>query len=111
MLLFAGDQEGYDAMTAADQQAMLAQVGAWWEQNTAAGKLKSGDQLQPPRTATTVRHRGAEREISDGPFIEAKEQVGGFAIVEVASLDEALELAKSWPAGGAVEVRPVVEMH
>jgi hypothetical protein len=46
--------------------------------------------------------------VTDGPFIEAKEVIGGFAVVDVANLDEALELAKSWP-GGDVEVRPIVE--
>ncbi|HXL60507.1 MAG TPA: YciI family protein, partial [Mycobacterium sp.] len=69
----------------------------------------SGEQLEPPKTATTVRHQDGDIYVVDGPFIEAKEHIGGFAIVEVATFDEALDLARTWPAGGSVEVRRVVE--
>jgi hypothetical protein len=71
----------------------------------------SGEQLEPPSTAKTVRHEGADRLVIDGPFIETKEHIGGFAIVEVSSIDAALELARTWPAGGAVEVRKLIEAH
>ena len=111
MLLFAGDQDAYNAMTPEDSQAMLQGVGEWWGKHSANGTIQGGEQLQPPNTAKTVRHSGGDRQVLDGPFIEAKEQVGGFAIVEVSSLDEALELARTWPAGGAVEVRPIVVQH
>ena len=111
MLLFAGDQDVYDAMTAEDSQAMLQEVGEWWGSHSADGTIQGGEQLQPPRTAKSVRHSGSDRQVLDGPFIEAKEQVGGFAIVEVASLDDALDLARTWPAGGVVEVRPIVVQH
>ena len=110
ILLFAGDQEAFDAMTPEDSQAMHGQIGDWWGKYSAAGTLVGGEQLQPPRTATTVRH-GSQPQITDGPFMEAKEQIGGYAVVNVANLDQAIELAKSWPAGGSVEVRPLVEGH
>jgi hypothetical protein len=71
-----------------------------------------GEQLQPVETATTVRVKDGETLLTDGAFIEAKEHLGGFFLVEADELDEALELAARVPAvrmGGAVEVRPVVE--
>ena len=65
--------------------------------------------MQPASTATTVRIQNGKSLVSDGPFIEAKERIGGYAIIEVAGPAEAVELAKTWPAGGTVEVRPLVE--
>jgi hypothetical protein len=71
-----------------------------------------GQQLRPLETATTVRVEGGQTLLSDGPFVEAKEHLGGYFLVEVDELDEALEIAARIPAarmGGAIEVRPVVE--
>jgi hypothetical protein len=109
LLLFAGDQEAFNAMTAEDAQAMFGQIEGWWRTHTATGTLVGGEQLLPPKTATTVRHAGADRYVIDGPYIEAKEHIGGFAIVDVATVYHAVELAKTWPAGGSVEIRQVVE--
>jgi len=109
MLLFAGDQVAFNAMQPADAQAMYSDIGRWWSLHSETGTLVGGEQLEPPKTASTVRHEGADSYVVDGPFIEAKEHIGGFAVVEVGSLDEALELARTWPAGGSVEVRRVVE--
>jgi hypothetical protein len=72
----------------------------------------AGEQLQPVETATTVRVRDGEMLLTDGPFVDAKEHVGGFLLIEADDLDAALELAARLPAarmGGAVEVRPLVE--
>jgi len=72
-----------------------------------------GEQLQPAATATTVRVEGGQTLATDGPFVETKEVLGGFYLIDVPSLDEALEFASAVPAarlGGAVEVRPIVEM-
>jgi hypothetical protein len=109
LLLFAGDQEAFNAMSPDDTQAMYGSIGSWWEKHSRAGTLVGGEQLEPPATASTVRHTTGDSYVVDGPFIEAKEHVGGFAVVSVASLDEALELARTWPAGGSVEVRRVIE--
>ena len=71
-----------------------------------------GEQLQPVETATTVRVRDGETLLTDGPFVDAKEHLGGFLLIEAADLDAALELAARIPAarmGVAVEVRPLVE--
>ena len=72
----------------------------------------SGDQLQPIETATTVRVQNGETLLTDGPFVDAKEHLGGYLLLEADDLDAALELAARIPAarmGGAVEVRPLVE--
>jgi hypothetical protein len=74
--------------------------------------IVSGEQLQPVETATTVRVQDGETLLTDGPFVDAKEHVGGFIVVDVDDLDAALAIAERIPAarmGGAVEVRPLVE--
>ena len=71
-----------------------------------------GAQLQPVATATTVRVRDGEALTTDGPFVETKEAFGGFYLIDVPNLDDALEFAATVPAarnGGAVEIRPLVE--
>jgi hypothetical protein len=95
-----------------DQAAITGQVMQWWEKHSQAGTIVGGAKLQPTSTATTVR--GADKPIvTDGPYVEAKEVLGGFGIVEVENLDAALALAKTWPLlqfGQSVEIRPVDEM-
>ena len=76
------------------------------------GVVKAGDGLQPADTATTVRFRGGEKLVTDGPFAETKEALAGYLLFEADDLDAALALAARIPAarlGGAVEVRPIVE--
>lgn len=111
MLLFAGDQATFNAMSPDESQRMYGKIGEWWARHSATGTLVSGEQLDPPATAKTVRHEGADQLVIDGPFMEAKEHIGGFAIVDVATIDEALELARTWPAGGSVEVRRLIDAH
>jgi hypothetical protein len=77
-----------------------------------AGVMAGGAGLQPPPTATTVRQRNGKRQVQDGPFADAKEQLGGFYVVDVPNLDKALEWAARCPAAssGGVEVRPNLSM-
>lgn len=96
-----------------DPAAAPAYWGAWNAYIGAlggAGVIVSGNGLQPPRTATTVRVSGGQRQVQDGPFADTHEHLGGYFIVEVASLDEALEWAARAPcaSAGSVEVRPVL---
>jgi hypothetical protein len=90
-------------------------MGAWNDYTQAlvgAGAFVAGDGLQPSATATTVlRTEDDERIVSDGPFAETKEQVGGFYVIDCANLDEALEWTKKMPVrpGNSVEVRPVMD--
>jgi hypothetical protein len=74
-----------------------------------AGIVTSGQVLQPPATATTVRFRDGQREVLDGPFAETKEMLGGYVIIEVPSIDDALTWAARSPSSstGSTEVRPV----
>ena len=74
------------------------------------GVLLAGDALYPTETATTVRVRGGERNVTDGPFAETKEQLGGFYVLDCKDLDEAIEWAAKIPGSqhGSVEVRPIM---
>jgi hypothetical protein len=74
-----------------------------------AGVYVGGDPLHPPQTGTTVRLKNGERDIQDGPYANTKEQLAGFIILELPSLDEAIEWAARCPAAaiGAIEVRPL----
>ena len=80
-------------------------VNEWFA--THADKLRGGSKLKSPETATTVRLDRGEPVIIDGPFVEGKEVVSGYAEIEVADLDEALQMVKTWPACPVVEIRPV----
>jgi hypothetical protein len=74
--------------------------------------VSPGQQLQAPEAATTVRVQGGETLVTDGPFVETKEALGGWLMFEAGDLDAAIELAARIPAarmGGAIEVRPLVE--
>lgn len=101
MLMFVGDESRRNTT-----QPPMDAVGKWWNENHDA--IKGGNRLDLSKTATTVRRVNGQMKVSDGPFIESKEQVGGYALVEVPDLDAAIALAKSWPMGD-VEVRPTVE--
>lgn len=100
MLMFVGSEDRRDP------NRVPAEVGKWWDENHAV--IKSGARLDVTKNATTVRRVNGQMKVTDGPFIEAKEQVGGYCLVDVPDLDAAIRLAKSWPAGD-VEVRPTVE--
>src|SRR3984893_13105444 len=77
-----------------------------------AGKYLSAVPLHPTATATSVQVRGDKRMVTDGPYAETREQLGGFFLVEAKDLDEAIDIASRIPGGrwGTVEIRPVVEM-
>src|ERR1051325_9206118 len=88
--------------------------GAYTEQLAASGKIRGGERLRPAASATTLRISGGKRLLSDGPFAETKEQLGGFYLVDASNLDEAVELASKMPHlqdGGSVEIRPIWEMN
>jgi hypothetical protein len=104
----AGAREAFERLSAEEQQALLDEYLAI----TRSPEVVGAGQLQPVESATTVRVQGGETLLTDGPFVDAKEHVGGYCLVEADDLDAALALAARIPAarmGGAVEVRPVVE--
>lgn len=112
IIMFAGtldEQDQWEKMPKEQLAAQYERVGKWFEEHTKAGRIVGGEELQGPSTATTIRRMNGKVTVTDGPFIESKEVLGGFAIVEVKDLDEALDMAKGWPGGSLVEVRPLVD--
>jgi hypothetical protein len=103
LLLINGDEKG-------DYPDLMPAFMAYTQELRDAGAYVDGNRLQPADTATTVRVRDGETFITDGPFIETKETLGGYFLIEAESLDEALEWAAKIPSApyGHVEVRPVV---
>lgn len=93
------------AMDEPERERAYGRVQQWFADN--AGKITHHQHLLPPQTATTIRLDRAEPLITDGPFVEGKEVVSGYAEIDVADLDEALRMARSWPACPIVEIRPI----
>jgi hypothetical protein len=94
-----------EAMDPPDRDRAFMLVGQWFVDN--ADKVKGGSKLRPPDTATTVRLDGADPVVLDGPFVEGKEVVSGYAEVEADDLDEVLAMVKTWPGCPVVEIRPL----
>ena len=110
VLLFVGtmeDQERWDSQSPEQYAAAMGAAGKWFDEYTSSGKIVGGLQLQGPQTVTSVHSENGSRVVTDGPFIESKEIIGGFAIVDVKDLAEAQAMAKSWP-GGPVNIVPAV---
>ena len=94
----------------AERQSVMDTLMGWWGRLAAEGKLKSGAQLQPPQTATTVVIDHGRSVLLDRPLMEAKEAIGGYGLVDLADLDEAVALARSYPVPDCkIEVRAIVE--
>jgi hypothetical protein len=106
-LMFYAEPGYADALSEAEREAVSAEFLALADDPRCVGAM----QLQPAETATCVRVAGGRTLMTDGPFADTKEVLGGFCLVEAANLDEAIELATRVPTtrfGGTVEVRPVV---
>jgi hypothetical protein len=110
LLLFCGSAEdaaAFRAMTPDELRVRYEQVGAWFAGHKA--RIGATGQLQGPETATSVRFGpDGPPVVTDGPYLEGKESIGGYAEIDVADLDEALAMARTWPGRGTVEIRPVV---
>jgi len=108
MLMFVSADDGWEQTASPeDVEALYARVGQWWGQHSASGAIQGGHQLQPASTATTVQPRSGL--VTDGPFLESKESVGGYAIVEASDLDAVVAMARTWPGSDRVEIRPIRE--
>ncbi|MGD0213272.1 MAG: YciI family protein [Terriglobales bacterium] len=110
-LLIFESPEAFASRDADENDPYLGAWRAYYRALVEAGVYVGGNPLQAPETGTTVRIKDGKRRVQDGPFADTKEQLGGFAILELPSLDEALEWAARCPAAviGAVEVRPLSE--
>jgi hypothetical protein len=112
LFLIGSGDKNEPAMTPAESQKILQGHVRFGEELHAAGKTVVGERLKPEGDAARVRLKGDRRHITDGPFAETKEALGGFYMFDCASKDEALEWAKKIPLreGGFVEVRPIWQM-
>ena len=110
LLLYSAEDAGPQG-----EQEMMEEMPAWFtytEELDQAGKNLGGEALLPVAMATTVQVRNGERIVTDGPFAETKEVLGGFYIIEAENLDEAMEWAEKVPAApyGSIEIRPIMEI-
>ncbi len=110
LLIYANENEEAamkpDAMT-----AMLGEYRAFTQSIIQGGQFKAGDALKPTATATTVRVRNGKIAMTDGPFAETREQLGGYYLIEAKDLDEATAIAARIPSAkhGSIEVRPIMK--
>ena len=110
MLLIYTEEGGWSALSDDDRGRMMKDYGDFTDELRSAGAMVAGDALQPTTNATTVRVRDDEQVVTDGPFAETKEQLGGYTIVEAKDLDEVLAVVARHPlvrAGFSIEVRPI----
>lgn len=113
MLLIHADPVGFAALSDTDRDAALGAYAAYTEALTKAGLIRGSHRLRPASMSTTVRVRGGKTEVLDGPFIETREQLGGYFLIDVPDLDAALSWAARCPGAshGSVEVRPIWAME
>ena len=112
MLLTYLDEKAWEAMTPAQQKAEMLKCEPHVKRLVAEQKVLDGAPLHPTSTATTLRPRAGKPLITDGPFAEAREQLGGYTLIEAADLDEAIAIAAGFMTDStlaSIEVRPVVE--
>ena len=112
LLLIYGNEAAWAAMPKEQAGAMYGQYRAFTEAITKSGNYLGGNPLQPTSTASTVRVRDGKRAVTDGPFAETKEQLGGYYLVDAKDLDEAIAFAARIPGAkvGSIEVRPILQM-
>jgi hypothetical protein len=111
MLLIYHDEPSWNAISEAEKQQVYLEYRELRSELQARGQFVTGSQLQPITTATSVRVRDGKELVTDGPFAETHEQLGGYFLIEAANLDEATSIAARIPSArtGTVEVRPLVE--
>jgi hypothetical protein len=105
-----GDEAQREAASEEDRNATSQAYGMLTQEMQQKGVLLAGEGLYPTQTATTVRVRDGERSVTDGPFAETKEQLGGFYVLDCKDLDDAIEWAAKIPGAqqGSIEIRPVM---
>jgi hypothetical protein len=109
VLMIYTSEDGWSRLTQAERDMGVAAYKAYTEALTQAGVLKGSNRLQPSSAATTVRVANGKSHVLDGPYADAKEQLGGYYIIDVADLDTAISWAARCPGAshGVVEVRPI----
>jgi hypothetical protein len=111
MCLAYEDERELNALSAGEWDTLRRETLAYVERLRKSGHLIATQALQSARTAATVQVRSGKLSVTDGPFAETKEQIGGFFMIEARDRDEAVELASQWPSAriGTIEVRPIEE--
>lgn len=109
LLLIYGDEHAFEAMTDDERHEVYAAYDNLMKELAGTGQSLAGDELAPTSTATTVQVRNGERLVTDGPFAETKEQLGGYFLIDVDDLDAAIDIAARMPTvhQGSIEVRPL----
>ena len=110
LLLIHDEEDVWENLPEEQRNEIYGRYMAYTNELRESGALVGANQLQPTSTATTVRVRDGEQVVTDGPFAETKEQLGGYYLIEADSLDDALDWAAKIPSAriGSIEVRPVV---
>jgi len=105
-----GNEELFGKMTEAEQQSIMQEYSDFTKSIAQSGHLLGGNELQPVANATTVRVRNKKRAVTDGPFAETKEQLGGYYLIEAKDLDEAIAIGARIPSArwGSIEVRGII---
>jgi hypothetical protein len=111
LLLIYQNEESWNAISETEREQIYGEYRKLREELLSRGQFVTGSQLQPITTATAVRVRNGKELITDGPFAETHEQLGGYFLVEANNLDEATSIAAKIPSArmGTIEVRPLVE--
>ena len=109
LLMLYVNEAGWGKLSKAEQERGVAAYTAYTEALTKAGVLEGVNRLQPSSSATTVRNANGKTQVLDGPYVDSKEQLGGYYLIDVPDLDAALSWAARCPASGhgVVEVRPL----
>jgi hypothetical protein len=112
LLLIYDEEKAWAKMTEPERQQIYGEYGQLTQQVKATGQWVGGSQLHPTSAATSVRVRNGKRLLTDGPFAETREQLGGYYLVEARDLDEAIGIASRIPSVrfGTIEVRPLVDV-
>ena len=110
MLLIYSNENEFGKLGAAERESMLKEYMDFSKSIAQSGNYRAGNELHPITKATTVRVRDKKRLVTDGPFAETKEQLGGYYLIEAKDLDEAVAIAARVPSAryGSIEVRPII---
>jgi len=111
MLLICDDEKAWAALSENEQHQVFAEYRQFTEEIKSSGNYLGGSQLAPTSTATSVQVRNGKRLVTDGPFAETREQLGGYYLINAKDLDEAIAIAARIPSArmGTIEVRPLIE--
>ncbi|HEY6085348.1 MAG TPA: YciI family protein [Nitrospira sp.] len=111
MLMCCFEQNSWETLPETERAKIMQEYGTLIQDLVKSGQFRGGAQLYPTSSATTVRMKNGKPVITDGPFAETKEQLGGYHVIECRNLNEAISIAAripTLPAGGTIEVRPVM---